>query len=178
MYIEQISESKIKVTVDAEDQEKYGITYETMDYEDANTRRLCEKIISEAQSEIGFDSRNSRILVEARNGSKGNITIFISKIPKSLDDGYECMFQIMRFETIDYLLDSRKVFASFSESIIRKEIYEDGGEFFLYIEVEGLPSTAKKLILALNEFGEPCHIRREYLREHGNLLAKDPPIFG
>ena len=82
MYIEQISESKIKVTVDVEDQEKYGITYETMDYEDANTRRLCEKIISEAQSEIGFDSRNSRILVEARNGSKGNITIFISKIPK------------------------------------------------------------------------------------------------
>lgn len=178
MYIEQISESKIKVTVDAEDQEKYGITYETMDYEDANTRRLCEKIISEAQSEIGFDSRNSRILVEARNGSKGNITIFISKIPKSLDDGYECMFQIMRFETIDDLLDSRKVFASFSESIIRKEIYEDGGEFFLYIEVEGLPSTAKKFILALNEFGEPCHIRREYLREHGKLLAKDPPIFG
>ena len=76
------------------------------------------------------------------------------------------------------LSPSQNSFTSFSESIIRKEIYEDGGEFFLYIEVEGLPSTAKKLILALNEFGEPCHIRREYLREHGKLLAKDPPIFG
>ena len=48
MYIEQINESKIKVTVDADDQLKYGITYETMNCDDANTRRFCERIILDA----------------------------------------------------------------------------------------------------------------------------------
>ena len=94
MYIEQINESKIKVTVDADDQLKYGITYETMNCDDANTRRFCERIILEAKREIGFDSRNSRILIEARNCITGSITIFISKIPKN--DAKEYMYQIMK----------------------------------------------------------------------------------
>ncbi len=175
MYIEQINESKIKVTVDADEQIKYGITYETMDCDDANTRRLCERIILEARNEIGFDSRNSRILIEARTGIAGSITIFISKIPKN--DAKEYMFQIMRFETADALLDSRIIFSKFSESIVKTEIYEINGVFYAYIEVEGLPSEAKKLILELNEYAEPCHIKAEFLREHGRLMAKDSAIF-
>ena len=174
MYIEQINESKIKVTIDADDQLKYGITYETMDCDDANTRRFCERIILEAKREIGFDSRNSRILIEARNGITGNITI--SKIPKN--DAKEYMYQIMKFETVDALLDSRKIFSKFSEVIVKNEIYETDGSFYAYIEVEGLPSEAKKLIIELNEYAEPCHIKAEYLHEHGKLLAKNNPIFG
>ena len=176
LYIEQINESKIKVTVDADDQLKYGITYETMNCDDANTRRFCERIILEAKREIGFDSRNSRILIEARNCITGSITIFISKIPKN--DAKEYMYQIMKFETVDALLDSRKVFSKFSEVIVKNEIYETDGYFYAYIEVEGLPSEAKKLIIELNEYAEPCHIKAEYLHEHGKLLAKNNPIFG
>lgn len=175
MNIEQISESKIKVTVNADDQLKYGITYETMDCDDANTRRLCEKIIHDAKNEVGFDSRNSRILIEARNGSTGNITIFISKIPKS--DECEYMFQIMKFESVDALLDSRCVFSDFSKSIVRNEVYDLDGEIFVYIEVRGRPSEAKKLILGLNEYAEPCHIKAEFLKEHGKLLAENSEIF-
>mgnify|MGYP002295067633 FL=1 len=88
------------------------------------------------------------------------------------------MYQIMKFETVDALLDSRKVFSKFSEVIVKNEIYETDGYFYAYIEVEGLPSEAKKLIIELNEYAEPCHIKAEYLHEHGKLLAKNNPIFG
>ena len=84
MLIEQLDQNKIKVTVDASDQEKYGVTYESMTYSDCNTRRLCESIMEKAKREIGFNVSGEKLLVEARKSTDGAVTLFLSKITTSL----------------------------------------------------------------------------------------------
>lgn len=172
MNIEQINDSKIKVTVNTEDQEKYGISYDTMNYTDINTRKFCENIIEKAKRELGFDSRNSRILFEARNGFQGDLTIIISKIPKSLSDESEYMYQILCYENLDDFFDSGKVFKPCLEQIVSSELYSLDNKFYLYIEMEGKPSTAKKLITSLFEYSNPVNIAFEYLKEHGKRMGE------
>ena len=87
MTIEQINVHKIKVTVSERDQEEFGVTYESMNYSDANTRRLCEKIMYRAGKEIGFRTGGAKLLVEARQSGNGNVTLYLSKIePKAEEE--------------------------------------------------------------------------------------------
>ena len=86
MKIEQIDANKIRVTVDSRDQAEFGVTYESMDYSDSNTRRLCEKIMTLARTQVGFSVGNAKLLVEARQSCNGSVTLYLSRVPVLLED--------------------------------------------------------------------------------------------
>ena len=81
MKFELLNENRIKVTVTTTEQEFFGVSYETMDYSDGKTRKLCEKIIEEAGKEVGFKIDDGKLLVEARQCCNGNVALYLSRIP-------------------------------------------------------------------------------------------------
>lgn len=170
MIIEPVNSNKIKVIVDTEEQKEYGITYETMTYSDGNTRKLCEKIVARAKNEIGFSVGNAKLLVEARQGLNGSVTLFLSRIPIA-EDRKELLYgQVMRFPSCDAMLDSQIVFDKLAVPVLQRDIYLYDGVYFLYFELFSTRRTAERLLRELLEYSEKTQLSKETLDEHGTLM--------
>lgn len=170
MIIEQINQNKIKVVVDTDEQRKYGITYETMTYCDCNTRKLCESIVERAKNEVGFSVGNSKLLVEAKQGLNGSVTLFLSKISVQPDEIEELFGQSVLFSSIDDLLDSFFVFNLIQDKLKTRNVYVYENKYYMYFELLATHETAKKFLTELLEFCEKTSFSYEFLEEHGEKL--------
>ena len=170
MIIEQVDQNKIKVVVDTDEQRRYGITYETMTYCDCNTRKLCERIVERAKNEVGFSVGDSKLLVEAKQGLNGTVTLFLSKISISEKEKQELFGQTVKFSTLDDTLDSDIIFDTYKEIIKSKSLYSYDGCYYIYFEVLSTHKEARKLLTELLEFGDKSSLSLEALQEHGNKL--------
>ncbi|MBO5035954.1 MAG: adaptor protein MecA [Clostridia bacterium] len=170
MFIEQLDQNKIKVTVNATEQEEYGVTYESMTYSDGNTRRLCERIMEKAKREIGFNVNGAKLLVEARKSTDGSVTLFLSKIITSENEKDELFGQTVKFETFDDMVDCCNIFDSLSEDIATVDSYILSGKFYLYFEILCKKNRAAGLLRSVLEYGEKSHVSKEILCEHGKRI--------
>ena len=171
MLIEQLDQNKIKVTVDASDQEKYGVTYESMTYSDCNTRRLCESIMEKAKREIGFNVSGEKLLVEARKSTDGAVTLFLSKITSTEDEKDELFGQTIVFNSFDDMYDCCKVFDKCCENITAVDTYVVSGKYYIYLEILCKKRQAAGLLRSVLEYGEKSDISQEMLSEHGKKIT-------
>jgi len=172
LNIEQVDENKIKVTVNAKEQLEYGISYETMNYGDANTRRLCEKIISRAGREMGFCLGDAKLLVEARQSYNGNVTLYLSRIPYGKNDVtfYELC---IRYDTLNDLMDSMFNFADIIDKIQSSAIYIYERIYYLVFGIVCAKTEYNRLLARLSEYGEKAKVRPEFITEHGTPINND-----
>ncbi len=175
MNIEQVDENKIKVTVNAKEQLEYGISYETMNYGDANTRRLCEKIISRAGREIGFCLGDAKLLVEARQSYNGNVTLYLSRIPYGKSD-ITFTEHCIRYESLSDLIDSIFIFSDKIDKIQNSSIYTFQKKYYLIFGIVCTKTESNNLITALSEYGDKSSLLPEFLFEYGNMLTQDYTI--
>ena len=170
MLIEQLDENKIKVTVDTDDQEEYGVTYESMAYSDCNTRKLCETIMERAKTEIGFNINGAKLLVEARKSVDGSVTLVLSKI-LSCDETKEELFgQTISFSSFDDICDCRTLFDNYKDIITATDIYCISNVYYLYFELICKKKQAIGFLRSILEYGEKADISQEYLKEHGTKV--------
>lgn len=169
MKIEQIDANKIRVTVDSRDQAEFGVTYESMDYSDSNTRRLCEKIMTLARTQVGFSVGNAKLLVEARQSCNGSVTLYLSRVPVLLEDT-QLYCQTLVYRSPDYLLDSRRLFSEMNPDGTRAEMYLWEGKYYLYLELMSTHQQAKGTVSRFLEYAERSPLSRAFLREHGVCL--------
>ncbi len=170
MIIEQVDQNKIKVVVDSEEQKMYGITYETMTYCDCNTRKLCERIVERAESEVGFSVGDSKLLVEAKLGLNGTVTLFLSKLSSEQGRSCELFGQTVRFPSVNELLDSEVVFKNHSGLFKSRAVYLYDGYYYIYFEVFATQKEAKNLLIELMEFCDRSSLSADVLAEHGELI--------
>lgn len=170
MIIEQVNQNKIKVVVDTDEQKQYGITYETMTYCDCNTRKLCERIVERARNEVGFSVGDSKLLVEAKQGLNGTVTLFLSKIPICDSERDELFGQTVKFLSVDELLDSSQIFENYGELIKSRVVYLYENSYYTYFEILSTHKNAKNLLTELLEFCEKSSLTLEVLEEHGKKI--------
>ncbi len=172
MNIEKVDENKIKVTVNTKEQLEYGISYETMNYGDANTRRLCEKIISRAGREIGFCLGDAKLLVEARQSCNGNVTLYLSRIPYGKSDltFYE---YCIRYDSLNDLMDSMFIFSDKTDSIQNSSIYTLDRKYYLVFTTVCTKTERDRLLTKLSEYGDRSPRSPEFIAEHGTLIADE-----
>lgn len=138
-----------------------------MTYCDCNTRKLCESIVEKAKNEVGFTVDDSKLLVEAKQGLNGTVTLFLSKIPVS-DESFEELFgQTLKFENIDEILDSDVIFNRYGDIVKTREIYLYENKYYIYFEILSSRKKAKNILLNLLEFADRSGVSREVLEEHG-----------
>lgn len=170
MTIEQINDHKIKVTVSERDQEEFGVTYESMNYSDANTRRLCEKIMYRAGKEIGFRTGGAKLLVEARQSGNGNVTLYLSKIePKAEEE--KLYSGIAVFEKMNSVIDCCHLFGPLLSSLQKSSLYQYEGKYYLIFEIVQKRKKAEMLWKTILEFGEKSKKGKGFLAEHGECLC-------
>ena len=176
MFIEQIDENKIKVTVDVSEQQEFGITYETMNYSDCNTRKLCEEIMSKARDQVGFFVGNAKLLVEARQSSNGAVTLYLSRIPLSEKEEEELFGQTLAFREYDDLLECCRLLSERSGDVTYSALYEYERRFYLYFEIITKPSMAEHILSSLLEYAEKTRLTDGFLSEHGKTLLSSDAI--
>ncbi|MCC6094587.1 MAG: adaptor protein MecA [Eubacterium sp.] len=87
MKIEKINENKIRCTLTSEDLTSRDIRLSELAYGSEKSRKLFQDMMKEAHYEVGFDSGNSPLMIEAIPTSSDSLTLIITKVddPEELD---------------------------------------------------------------------------------------------
>ncbi len=87
MKIEKISENKIRCILTGEDLSSRNIRLSELAYGSDKSRKLFQDMMREAHYEVGFDSGNSPLMIEAIPTSSDSLTLIITKVedPEELD---------------------------------------------------------------------------------------------
>ena len=172
MKFELLNENRIKVTVTTTEQEFFGVSYETMDYSDGKTRKLCEKIIEEAGKEVGFKIDDGKLLVEARQCCNGNVALYLSRIPTE-EHNMHTYEGIRRFDETNDMLDSLKIFARFHGCVNESRLYCLNGIYYIYFKVFLYRSEADELWYSLLEFGDKTSQTKMSLDEYAECISEN-----
>lgn len=172
MKFELLNGNRIKVTVSVSEQEKFGVSYETMDYSDGNTRKLCEKIIEEAGKEVGFQMDDGKLLVEARQCCNGNVALYLSRIPTE-ENSMHTYEGIVKFESSNDMLDALKTFARFHRCIKESKLYFYNRCYYIYFQMFSYRSEADELWYSLLEYGNKSGQSRLSLSEYAECISEN-----
>ena len=73
-----VSESKLKIVMEKEDSEKYGIDYSAVN--SSKNRRAFFEILAVAKSEVGFDVSDDKALIQFYPTADGGCEVFVTKL--------------------------------------------------------------------------------------------------
>jgi len=79
LEIIRIGENKLKLILSDEDLLKYHLKFESLDYDNTETRRVLWAILDEAKKKTGFDAAADRTLVQTYPGRKGGCEIYVTR---------------------------------------------------------------------------------------------------
>ena len=83
-----ISSRKLKITLSAEDMEKYALSTD-IDYADSKTRRAFKNILAEAREQTGFDTESEKIFIQLYPSKKGGCEVYITMLECEDSDSAE-----------------------------------------------------------------------------------------
>lgn len=75
-----ISESKLKIICEADDLTSYGLCADSLEYGDGDTRRFLEDVLEYAKENLGFETKQHRILVQLYASADGGCEIFVHRL--------------------------------------------------------------------------------------------------
>lgn len=94
MKIEKITDNKIKVTITPVDLQERNINIDTLAYNSPATQELFWEVMEQAQSELGFDTSDSQLCIEAVPDSKDGFIVTITKLED--DEDFEAVQKYVR----------------------------------------------------------------------------------
>lgn len=176
MKLHLISENQLKIYLDNEDIKKYDISYDNIDYENSNTRRLFWSIMQTAKEEKGFDAYNSRLILETAYCENGGLIMTVTRTEKkptfykikrylSQNKPREKRFIdtfIFTFDNIEDLITCCSI-QDISKDTLTSSIYELDGKLYLCLFIPRKPYCSNVVLPDslnfLNEFGFQIHAK-------------------
>ena len=189
-----ISKVKLKIICEQTDLSTYGINAESLDYGDPESRLFLEEILEHAKQELGFDTKNHRVLVQLYPSADGGCEIFINKLgvieniaisgekksKKEEKPKKQAIEKIFLFNKLDFLLDACRLLSLTGFKGKSEAFYLTEKGYFLAIELE-CDSYAKEYNLPdideysfISEYGEEQDQKAisAYLREYAKPIIK------
>lgn len=164
MKVTVLCEDKIKITFDREELHRRGITYDSLSYGSALTRRVLKEALRRAEREVGFDWQGGRLFLEAYPQDEGGCVVLVTRLGEEEEERpapRKNELRLFTFGSADDLLDALRAGA----------LSAGMGELYLF---EG-----RYLLLTRGEFPEllefarqerPGRFLRERLREAGERV--------
>ncbi|MBR5539720.1 MAG: adaptor protein MecA [Clostridia bacterium] len=156
MELIRISESALKVTLTKEDMESYDIVFETLDYENIETRLALTEILAEAKRTAGFFADSDKLYIQAFSDGAGGCELFVSR---------EMEERLYEFSNLSQLLlaCARLKNCGYSgESTVFRKRYGEG--YFLQLAKKGD-------YIFLSEIAEQRRVPKGFLGEHTEKLC-------
>lgn len=200
MKFEKLSENKLRITLNIRDLTDNDIDYQSFMANSDNTQKLFLDMLDKAEREVGFITKNYKIMIEALVTSTGE---FVVTVTRSLPDELHASQKKRTFKTkrksvnslnnkIIYSFNSFDDFCLFCNSLdknivknlnkISKEITLHFFKNTYYLLIENSNTNyvyTKSLINYLAEFGKysyNSHILSYELSEYGKLIFKNNAI--
>lgn len=179
MKIERLHEGKIKISLDAQDLMRMDTTFEELDYSKVETRKIISSLLKQALEETGFDSSNSRLLIEAVPASDGGCHLYFTtldseeyrKLQKSANKQY--VPYVYEFPDIDTVLDVIPVIKEWaSVEFLNNSLYSLNEKFILVFH--STPSFPQEAGSVLSEYGRLLGkglTAEAHVEEHGTLIC-------
>ena len=184
MKIEGIKNDRIVVVLSDEDMRELDITYDEMDYQNIETRRVIWTVLDKAQQSLGKPiSTDGRLLIEVNPSENGGCTICFTVIPQC--GTAQSAKPVMRKSTepILFCADNENACIDAFKRLKAESEKTDGVECCgfcgkIYFIIRPKPMQASFLACILGEYGEVPNVNKAAvfrLREHGEALAKIIP---
>ena len=200
MKFEKLSENKLRITLNISDLADKNIDYQSFMSNSIDTQKLFLDMLDKAEQEIGFTTKNYKIMIEALVTSSGE---FIVTVTRSLPEGLGISSKKRSFKAKRKSINSlnNKIIYSFSSfddfclfcNSLDKNIVKNSTKiskditlhlfkntYYLLIEDINLNYIySKPLLNSISEFGAISHnssILSYELSEYGKLIFKNNAI--
>lgn|GEM_PF-3224672 len=184
MKFELLKPNKIKVTVETQDLEEWGISADEMAKNTPETREIFFEMLRRAEKETGFSCNNARLVVEAAiNSLMSELTLFVTKVDN--DEEQKLFDKLSTQLKADKKKTELKKEKQSESTMIELDDFEDvikmchvmrecfWGSLYSYNDkyyMTMLPSYIPKA----SEFGTVCPEKyRMVIEEHGKPLVKN-----
>ena len=157
MRIVTVNEFRVEVTLTPEDLSEYDITYEQMDYADAETRRVLWTLLSEVRRTRGISlDLSGRLLIEVNRETDGCCRVCFTALPPK-EGQNASVRQLVKSETEPVVLecadlDSTVRAAAAGKADVPSALYRLGNRYRLILSVNSGEREAAALRVC--EFGE------------------------
>jgi len=114
-----VSENKLKIVLTNEDMESMDITYDEIDYENTNTKKILREIFDTAKRLTGFDASCEKIFVEVHPDRKNEgCMISVTKLtppksePYTYEKRYKKLYTGIKKKRLLYMFENSEILSS------------------------------------------------------------------
>lgn len=187
MKFEKITDVKIKIILTLQDMELNHVSAENILSNSVSSQKLLQEILYRAKKEIGFDTGDSKLLVEAIMSSNTECTFTITKLDKEkkILEEYN-NFLIFKFEYFDDFISLCTFLKNFNYLLLKDIsknftlIYYNGTYFLRFSETGNSSVSINYIKNFFAEFGKNVSYStciNGLLNEYGKIIfAKDAII--
>lgn len=198
MRFEKLSENKIRITLDINDLNENDIDYQSFMSNSTDAQKLFLDMLDKAEKEIGFTTKDYKVMVEALATNDGNFILTITRDTVEEDQFRKKNLRIRRKNVqlkntqAIYSFSSFDDFCTFctfiNSSVLNKldtfsknfSLYTYNNLYFLVINNINLDFPYLKTFYStISEFGKfvnDSNLFENKLMEHGRLIIKDKAI--
>ena len=173
MEIIRIGSDKLKLILSDIDVKKYKLCFESLNYDNTETRRILWQILDDAKKETGFDAASERSLVQAYPGRRGGCEIYVTRLAgRDTRSGARRLF---RFEDMEELLRASCLLRARGGGEA-SALYELDGVYYLALS-DKEEEKAKHPFAFMAEFSEPQPKEMyPYIKEDGTLVIAERAV--
>lgn len=158
MEFTSLGKLSIRIRLEQSDMDRYGVTYDDMDYGSARTKHIIWELLDKARQSAGFDTDGKKLHIQIFPSKQGGCELYISKI-SSAERHTEV--SVYRFDSLEGLLPAL-VYLKSTDLIRTARLYERHGAWYVCTSAE-LCEYARKLTEPLFEL---------VLAEHGRFIGR------
>lgn len=194
MRFEKITENKIRITFNMDDLSEKDIDFHSFMANSDETQALFLDMLDKAEKEIGFVTKDYKLMIEALATSDGNFVLTVTRslpetvksFPKKLR-GKKKNFNIFDksaiycFNNFDDLCNVCICFndafiKTINKSLSESRLYFYNNKYYLLLKLCNNSEEIKNLYCIISEFGSYQKYSRIFenrLLEYGNVIIKD-----
>lgn len=182
MKIEATSKNTLVISLSRQDMQELGITYEEMDYNNLETRRVIYTLLQQASLVLNRDFHPSgKMLIEAISDTMGGCVLYFT-VYQSDADKEELVHTsapfnfVCEFRGENELIDASRAIISCLLKVPESTLYSNGKNYRLVFSGQ---SNHRKLKLVLSEYCENCSESKSkiaHTSEHWKCICESNAI--
>ena len=195
MRIERISTNQIRCTLSSIDLQNRNLNVIELAYGSDNAKALFREMLHKASYEVGFDTDDTPLMIEAVPMSGENIVIYITKVddPDELDTRFAKFAPAISddiLSTLDIRLDnllegaielndSQNSLNAVSESYLRAFSFDSLDKFILVLKKNDNKKDFSAAANILSEYGSKLSATSfsdDYYKEHFKILVRENAV--
>ena len=179
-----IGESKIKIVLSSAEAKKQGLDTSSTDVSGPLARRVLWRILDMAKTEVGFDPKGDKVLIQLYPLANGGCELFVTKLGILSESSARLVSKsdrmamlaksrsLYRFDDLsDIISASRAVKSIIGDLSPKSDVYLDGDKYYLSIEEYGKGGEPVEFPCIL-EFGMGLTAElSSYIYEHADRLT-------